>query len=221
MWYSNFSKTALRKHNLRVDFRVYAGDEEKPPVRQELESKLKSILSSAIIKGLDIIGIVSKYGIEAGELAKQIAKSNGIDLKILSGQDYVSKENVKAVFFELKNNIPSGLPLKEAILQTKKLGGKCMVYDLSKRNSKIINTWKGHDYCPEFVEIFNAHSKAYKDLNIDLAKVVSSASRSGTDLENTPIYTEISRKYLSKIGLISEDEGINFTPEYLKGATNG
>ncbi len=216
MWYSKFVKTSLRKHNLRVDFRVYLGDEAEYPTQSEIESKIKSILSSAIIKGLDVIGIVSKFGIEPGNIAKQQAESTGIDLKVLPGQDYLSADGYKAVFYNIKENIPQGLPIQDAILRAKKQNGKVMLYDLKKSEARAVSGWNSTSYEPDIVEIYNSKSKAYKDQDIDFPRVVSSASRSGSELEHTPIYTELSRKRLEDYGFIFKDEGVNFVPKYLQ-----
>lgn len=191
-----------------------------PPTEQELPSKLKSILASAIIKGLDIIGIVSKYGFEVGKRASQIATENNFDIKVISGQDYQSSEGIKAVFFNLSQNVQQNLPIQEAIKIAKSQKGKVMLYDLSKSVAKEISSWQSTPYEPDLVEIYNAHSKAYKDLDIDYPRVISSASRSGSELENTPVCNEISRKRLESIGILDDIEGVDFTPGYLREKNN-
>jgi hypothetical protein len=224
VWYSEFLKTALRKHNLRVDMRVYIGDELEPSTQQDIEAKIKSILSSAIIKGLDVIGLVSRFGVEPGMVAKQQAINNKIDLKVIPGQDYVSSEKIKAVFYNIQKNIPPGLGIQDAIKQAKAQGGKVMLYDLSRSTARAIASWQSTPYEPDFVEIYNAHSKAYKDLDIDYPRVLSTAARSGSELEDIPVYTEIPRNKLSSYGLLEEEEGENYTPGYLQnveGEMNG
>jgi len=224
VWYSSFLKTALRKHNLRVDLRVYIGDELEPSSTQDIEAKIKSILSSAIIKGLDIIGIVSRFGIEPGQIASKQAIENKIDLKVIPGQDYLSADKVKAVFYNLKQNIPPNLNIQDAIKQAKAQGGKVMLYDLSRSLAREIANWQSTPYEPDFVEIYNAHSKAYKDLDIDYPRIISSAARSGSELEDIPVYSEIPRNKLSNYGLIAEEEGENYVPGYLQnveGEING
>ena len=216
MWYSGLVKTALRKHNLRVDLRVYVGDEVEPSTTEEIESKIKSILSSAIIKGLDIIGIVSRFGVEPGMIASKQAIDNKIDLKVIPGQDYLSSDGVHAVFYYLQKNIQPGLPIQVAIKQAKAQNGKVMLYDLSKSMARSIASWQSTPYEPDFVEIYNASSKGFKDLDIDYPRVISSAARSGSELEDIPVYTEISRKRLTNYGLLSEEEGANYTPGYLQ-----
>jgi hypothetical protein len=217
VWYTQFTKIALRKHNLRIDFRVYAGDETQAPNAQDLQPKLKSILSSAIIKGLDMIGLVSKFGIEVGLLAKQVAEQNKIDIKVIPGQDYISSDKAKAVFYNIKQNIKPGLTMQEAIAECKKQGGKAMLYDLTRSQARAIAGWQATQYEPDFVEIYNAKSKAYKDLDIDYPRVISSAASSSSELEQLPIFTELPRKKLQDYGLIAEDEGSNYVPGYLRG----
>lgn len=212
MWYSQFIKTSLRKHNLRVDFRVYLDNEENLRTTSEYESIIKSLLSTAIIKGLDIIAVVSRFGIELGNLAQSQAKKMNVDLKVLPGQDYVSAEGVKAIFFNISKNIKPGLPIQEAMKECKSQNGKTMIYDLSKSVAKSTASWA---IKPDIVEIYNAHSKAYKDLDIDFRRVISSAARSASELQRIPVYTEIPRKALEDLGFLSEAEGSDFIPKYL------
>jgi len=226
VWYTQFVKTALRKHNLRVDFRVYAGDELEAPNDFNLQTKLKSILSSAIIKGLDIIGIVSKFGVQVGNLAKNIAENNKIDIKVIPGQDYTSSDGFKVVFYGIKQNIKPGLPIKQAIAQCKKQQGKFMPYDVSRKNAQILANWKSSLYEPDFVEIYNGVTEAFIDLDIDYPKVISSAATSSNQLEQSSIFTSMTRNKLKSLGFIKEDEGSDYTPSYLsaldnKGVKNG
>jgi len=224
VWYSVSLKTALRKHNLRMDLRVYLGEELEAQNQSEIESKIKSILSSAIVKGLDVIGIVSRFGVQPGYIAKKQAEQSGIDLKVIPGQDYLSSDGVKAVFYNITQNIKPGLPIQQAIQLCKKQQGKVLLYDLSKSLAREISNWQSTPYEPDFVEIYNAHSKAFKDLDIDYPRVISSAARSGSELEDIPVYTEISRKTLNSFGLIGEDEGADYVPKYLEkieGQPNG
>jgi hypothetical protein len=221
VWYSSFTKSALRKHNLRVDLRVYVSTEEEFPTKEELSPRVKSLLSSAIIKGLDIICVVSKFGIQIGNFAKQTAQASNIDVKILSGQDYLSLDNVKAVFINGTKNVPPGLPIKKAITIAKKHGAKILFYDLSKNLARTLDSWQSTPYEPDIVEIYNAQTKAYKDLDIDFPRVISSAAKSGTELETTPLYTEMSRRRLEDFGFLAKDEGVEYTPDYLKGTQSG
>lgn len=219
MWYS-YLKTALRKHNLRVDLRVYAGDEEQFS-EADLSPKVKSMLSSAIVKGLDIIGLVSRFGIDTGNLAKQMAEESKIDIKVIPGQDYISSDGIKAVFYNLRQSIPLNLPIAEAITQSKKQNGKIMLYDLSKSQSKYSEKLAGTQYAPDLVEIYNSHTAAYKDMHTEYPTVICSAARSGSDLENTPVYTEMSRKRLEDLGFLAPEEGSEYVPGYLREETNG
>jgi len=126
-------------------------------------------------------------------------------------------------FFNIKQNIPPGLPIKEAIIQAKKQNGKVLLYDLSRRAVRAIADWKSTSYEPDFVEIYNAKSKGYHDVDVDYPRVISSAAKSGAELEKIPVYTEMSRKQLVDFGFLQENEGEEFTPGYLlpkKGEEN-
>lgn len=221
MWYSQYIKTALRKHNLRVDLRIYPGDEEQPLTEQEAATKLKSILSSAIVKGLDVVGLVSRFGVEAGNYAKQIAEQTGIDLKVIPGQDYLTLDKYKVVLFLLQTSMQPGLSLQQVVHATRQQGGKIMLYDVSKSHAKIINSLKETEYAPDFVEIYNGVTKAYKDLDLDYPRVICSAARSGSELEKIPIFSEISRKQFEEMGFLQKGEGSDYLPGYLKEETNG
>lgn len=216
MWYLKFKKLSLRKHNLRVDLRVYPGDELEMPEEQELASKLKSLLSSSIIKGLDIIGITSRFGVKIGFFAKQLAEQNRIDIKVIPGQDYVTADKYKAVFYNIQQDIPPGKMYMDAAKEVKSQGGKILLYDLSKSHARALNHIKGTQLAPDFVEIYNAHSSVFKDLDLEFFEVISSAARSGSDLERIPVYTEIPRKKLVEIGLLEEQEGESYVPGYLR-----
>lgn len=216
MWYSKFLKTSLRKHNLRVDLRVYAGDELEAPNEQDLQAKIKSVLTSGIIKGLDMIGLVSKFGVQVGQMGQRIAIENQIDIKVIPGQDYVSVDGVHAVFFNIKQNINPGLTIQESITQCHKQNGKAMLYDLSRSQARAISGWQSTGYEPDMVEIYNAHSKAYKDLDIDYPRFVSTAARSGSELEDIPVFTEVPRKHMQDYGFLAQDEGSDYLPGYLR-----
>lgn len=217
MWYTTLIKEALRKHNLRIDFRVYPGNEESQLTDDQITPVIKSLLSSAIIKGLDVICIVSKFGIHYGLLATQIAKNSGMDIKVLSGEDYYSSDKFQAVFFNIKQDVPKNLSIEEAIKQTKQQGGKVMIYNCTRSQAKAINKWKDTALMPDFVEVYNSKYKSFRDLDIDAdyPLVISSASRSGSELEGAPVYTELSRKQLIEIGIMQEEEGVDFLPKYL------
>lgn len=216
MWYSRFIKLSLRKHNLRVDLRIYPGDENEYHNEGDLSSKLKSLLSSSIIKGLDVVGIVSRFGVHVGWLARKIAEENKIDVKVIPGQEYVTSDKYKAVFYNIQKDIPAGKNYMTAANEVKSQGGKILLFDLSKGQAKDLNKVKGTKLSPDFIEIYNAHTSVFKDLNIEFFEVISSAARSGSELEKIPIYTEIPRKKLIDMGIIGENEGETYIPGYLR-----
>ena len=216
MWYSKFLKTSLRKHNLRVDLRVYAGDETEAHNEQDIQAKIKSILTSSIIKGLDMIGLVSVFGIGVGQIGQRLAVENQIDMKVIPGQDYTSADGVHVVFLNIQQDIKPGLNIQQAIVECHKQNGKAMLYDLSRSQARAIAGWQSTDYAPDMVEIYNAHSKAYKDLDIDYPRFVSTAARSGSELEDLPVFTECPRKHMQDYGFLAQDEGSEYVPGYLR-----
>ena len=73
---------------MRVDLRVYSGDLSKMANTNDIGSALKSMLTSAIIKGLDMVGIVAPNSPEVGWQATKIAKESGLDIYVAPGEDY-------------------------------------------------------------------------------------------------------------------------------------
>lgn len=215
MWYTGLIKLALRKNNLRVDFRVYPGDDLEVQDPLNLKVKIKQILSSAIIRSLDLIAIVSKQGIEPGNYAKEIAITSNLDIKVIAGQDYITPDGFNAVFYEIKQNIKPGLPIANAIAECRKQGGKFMVYGLSKKSARTIEKWKSSPYAPDFVEIWNDKSRLFRDMDIEYPEVMSSAATTSRQLEDSRVYTEMTRKDLQALGFLGEDEGVEYTPGYL------
>ena len=81
--------TALRKNVLRVDLCVFIDNEEAFSNEDYLNSTIKSILTSAIINGLDIVGILSPGSPTVGLKAKQMAQQQQMDIVVASGQTYI------------------------------------------------------------------------------------------------------------------------------------
>ena len=81
--------TAIRKNVLRVDLCVFVDKEEAFSNEDYLNSTIKSILTSAIINGLDIVGVLSPDTPIVGLRAKQMAKEQQMDIVVASGQTYI------------------------------------------------------------------------------------------------------------------------------------
>lgn len=217
MWYSFFKKQALRKNNLRVDLRVYGSTEEAPLDDMNMQQRAKSLISSAIIKGLDVIGIVSKFGIKFGQIANSIATSNKVDLKVIPGLDYKTTDNYHLILFNLQKNIQPGKDYLSVVKEVKQNKGIIMAYNLTKSQSKKLNDYNNTEFKPDCVEIYNAYTKVFKDLKTDYPTFMNSCARSGSELEKTSLWTEVERNKMAEIGFLQPEEGTDYIPEYLRG----
>lgn len=103
-WYKISKQcTALRKHVLRVDLCVFVDEETVYSNVTYLDSTIKSILTSAIIKGLDVIGILTKDNPAVGIKAVQMAKEQQMDIAVVSGQTYICRDNEELYIYKLQN----------------------------------------------------------------------------------------------------------------------
>lgn len=215
-WY-NQSKivVALRKHVLRADLCVFIDEEEAFTNLSYLESTIKSILTASIIKGLDIVGILTRNNTSIGWKAVQMAKQQKMDISVVPGQIYYCKDKEQIYIYNLQKPLKPNLTLSDACSVTHKLGGFVMITNVGKRLNQTLDKLQGSEYSPDAVEIFNAKVGGYRDLNIDYPKFISSGAASATELEATNVYTLIDRKKAEELKLISQGEGIDYTPKYL------
>lgn len=217
-WYTHARTVlALRKHNLRADLRVYGTDENSDPNNHdEITGRVKGILTSALLQGLDIIGIVTPFGPIAGWLAQQVVVQDDLDIWVIPGEEYLTSDKYKLFVYMLRDPIPPNLTYVQVSELVKRHRGLIMVSELTRRQAQQINKMIGHSHAPDLVEIYNAATGAFQDVDVDLPKVVSSASRNATDLETTNVFTLIPRKDAEALGLLPEDHGKNYVPDYLK-----
>jgi hypothetical protein len=216
-WYQTSKMcTALRKHVLRVDLCVFIDEETTYGNVTFLNSTIKSILTAAIIKGLDVIGILTKDNPSVGWKAVAMAKQQKMDISVVPGQSYICKDREELYIYKLKNPIPQGLTLAEACDYTHKQGGFVLATNLSKRQVQMLDKLQNSNFAPDAVEIFNAKVGGYRDIDIDFQKFMSSGATSATDLENTNVFTYLDRKSAEKLKLIAPEEGVDFTPKYLE-----
>ena len=75
---------------------------------------------------------------------------------------------------------------------------------------------QGSKFAPDGVEIFNAKSGAYRDIDIDFPRFLSSGATSANDLTDTNVFTLIERKKAQELGFVQGDEGVDYTPKYLR-----
>lgn len=216
-WYKISKQcTALRKHVLRVDLCVFVDEETVYSNVTYLDSTIKSILTSAIIKGLDVIGILTKDNPAVGIKAVQMAKEQQMDIAVVSGQTYICRDNEELYIYKLQKSVPPSMPIDEVCRYVHKLGGFVMATNMSKRKVQLLNKLQGSDSAPDAVEIFNAKVGGYRDLDIDFPKFVSSGATSGSDLEDTNVFTFLDRKKAEELGFVQLNQGIDYVPKYLK-----
>lgn len=220
-WYRTSKKTfALRKHVMRVDLHVHAGDIADFTDEQIRNQAIKSILSAAVIQGLDLIGIVSHDGPQMGNLAVQISKKEQYDLFVLAGHEYVTADKFRLIGYNIQQPIPANLSYEQAAKWVHDNKGYVMVIDVSRRQAQTINKVKGTISAPDAIELYNTAVGSYSDLDIDseYTTFINSAAKSASNLENTNVFTLINRKDLENSGLLPKDEGMDYVPKYLQRA---
>ena len=216
-WYrSSRQCVALRKHVLRADLCVFIEKEEAFTNTSFLDSTIKSILTASIIKGLDIVGILTQDTPQIGLRAKQMAIEQQMDLVVVSGQTYKCKDGELLYIYNVSKPIKPNLPLNDLCALVHTMNGFVMIANVGKRQAQLLDKLQGSNNAPDAVEIFNAKVGGYRDLNIDFPKFVSSGATSAAELENTNVFTLIDRKKAEEMNLIKQGEGLEFTPKYLK-----
>jgi hypothetical protein len=216
-WYQGKNlRTSLRKHQMRVDLRVYPGDMTKMVNPNDQISALKSMLTSAIIKGLDVVGVVAPNSPQVGLLAQKIAKESGLDIYVLAGEDYTCSDKFNLVIYNLQEPMHLNLDVNKAIKYAHDRGGWVMAINVTKRQAQHLNKNKDTILAPDAIEIYNDVSGGYMDVEVEYPRFVSSASKSPNELEKSRTYTLIHRKDMEATGLLPEGEGSEFVPKYLE-----
>jgi len=216
-WYTTSKEcVALRKHMLRVDMRVYVGNEDAYQNENDLLNAIKSIITAAIIKGLDVVGFVSVHGPQLGYKALEIAKNQGVDLYVIPAEEYHTNDKGQLVIYGLKEAMPMNLSTEQAVKHAHKEGGFVMVINVGKRLAQHLNTLKNTDAAPDAVEIYNGVTGGYQDIEVDYPKFISTGAVSANELEKSNVFTLINRKELEGMGLLPENEGSEYIPGYLK-----
>lgn len=218
-WYRKAKQViALRKNMLRADIHVHAGDVADFTDDQVRNLTIKSILSAAIIKGLDVIGIVAHDGPYMGQAAIQIATSEAIDLWVVSGQEYVCSDKIRIIAYNLAKPLPANMDYKTAAEYIHKNKGLVMVVDLTRRQAQIVNKLVNTPSAPDAIELYNAAVGWYMDIDIEQSyfQFMNSAAKNAKMLEETNVYTLISRKDIEKLGFIPPGAGKDYVPKYLR-----
>lgn len=216
-WYPIAKETnSIRKNILRVDLCVFIDEEKSFSNVDYLNSTIKSILTSAIINGLDLVGILSPNNPLVGLKAKEMALSQQMDLIVVPGQTYICSGKEELYVYKLTKPLPQNLSIDQACAFVHKNNGFVMATNVNSNLAQKLNKLQGSIYAPDAVEIFNAKSGAYRDVDIDFPRFLSSGATSANDLESTNVFTLLERKDAQEMGLLQGDEGIDFTPKYLK-----
>ena len=216
-WYEHKGiKTALRKHMLRVDMRIYCGDPQVYQTPSDLANLIKSMLGAAIIKGLDVVGVVGANGPQMGLQAQQLAKQQGLDIYVIPCEEYMCADKIKLFIYNLTESMRPNLTMDAACAFAHQNRGFVMISGLTKRLSSQISQSEGNPNMPDAVEIYNAQSGGFQDLDVTLPKFITSCAKSATELEQINVFTLIGRKDVEGMGLLPENEGSEYVPKYLE-----
>ena len=215
-WYQISKQcVALRKHVLRVDLCLFIDKETAFSNENFLNSTIKSLLTAAIIKGLDVVGVLSEASPNIGLKALQMAESQKMDLKVIPGQTYKCVGKELLYIYKVQQPVPENLTIDKACEYAHKNGGFVVAANVSKRQVANLEKLQGSTYAPDAVEIFNDKTGGFRDFNIDFLKFISSGSTSANELEISNSFTLMDRHKLAEIGLLAEDEKVDYTPKYL------
>ncbi len=216
-WYSSSKKCiALRKHVLRADMCVFIDDETAFGNVNFLNSTIKSILTAAIIKGLDIIGILTANDPSVGWKAYEMSKAQQMDITVVPGYTYICQDGEELYIYKTRKSIRPKLALSQACAEAHKMGAFVIASNVSKRQLQALEKLQGSINAPDAIEIYNAKVGAYRDLGVDFSTFISSGATSAVDLENTNAFTLLERKRAEDMKLLAPEEGVDFEPKYLK-----
>ena len=215
-WYKTAKEcVAIRKNVLRVDLCIFIDKEEQFANVDYLDSTIKSILTSAIINGLDIVGILSADDPSVGLKAQQMSIEQKMDIAVVPGQTYICRDKESLFIYRLTKPMPKNLTIDRACEYAHKQGGFVMATNVTNAIGQKINRLQGSLYAPDAVEVFNAQVGGYRDIDIDFPRFVTSGATSANELEETNVFTLIERKNAAKMGFIHEEQGIDYEPKYL------
>jgi hypothetical protein len=219
-WYHTAKEcTAIRKNVLRVDLCVFVDKEEAFSNEDYLNSTIKSILTSAIINGLDIIGVLSPDTPNVGLRAKQMAIEQQMDIVVVPGQTYICLGKEELYIYNLLKPLPRNLSIDKACGLTHDNNGFVLATNVNSKLALTLNRLQGSKFAPDGVEIFNAKSGGYRDVDIDFPRFVNSGATSASDLDDSNVFSLMQRKTAQEMGLIQCEEGVEFTPKYLNPQT--
>ena len=216
-WYSIAREcVSLRKHVLRTDLRIYVESTESFTNPNDLDSAIKSILTAAIVKGLDVVGVVNKTSSATGWRAYELCREQNLDLHVIPGQEYVCADKAKIIAYNLQEPLPANLTLDKACHFVHERKGFVMITSVGKRQAQEINAMAGTSDAPDAVEIYCAKLGGFQDIDVEYHRFITSGASAGNDLENTNVFTLVSRKEIENMGLLPKGQGSEYTPDYLR-----
>ena len=163
-WYQISKQcVALRKHVLRVDLCLFIDKETAFSNENFLYSTIKSLLTAAIIKGLDVVGVLSEESPNIGLKALQLAESQKMDLKVIPGQTYKCAGKELLYIYKLQQPVPANLTIDKVCDFAHKNGGFVVAANVSKRQVANLEKLQGSTYAPDAVEIFNDKTGGFRD----------------------------------------------------------
>ncbi len=219
-WYKTAKEcVAIRKNVLRVDLCIFIDKEEQFANEDYLNSTIKSLLTSAIINGLDIVGILSADDPSVGLRAQKMSFEQKMDVVVVPGQTYVCRDNESLYIYKLTKPLPKNLTIDKACEFAHKQGGFVLAANVTKAIGQKINRLQGSLFAPDGVEIFNAIVGGYRDIDIDFPRFISSGATSANELEENNVFTLLERKKAVEMGFIQEEQGVDYTPKYLQPKT--
>lgn len=198
---------------------VFVDKEEAFSNEDYLNSTIKSILTSAIINGLDIVGVLSPDTPIVGLRAKQMAKEQQMDIVVAPGQTYICSGKEELYIYNLLKPVPRNLSIDKACGFVHDNNGFVLATNVHSKLAPTLNRLQGSKYAPDGVEIFNAKSGGYRDVDIDFPRFVNSGATSASDLDNSNVFTLIQRKTAQEMGFLQGNEGVDYTPKYLNPQT--
>lgn len=217
-WYQAAREVcSLRKNILRVDLRVYVAiDDGSVTNPAAADPAIRSMLTAAIANGLDVVGLVSPLGPQVGWRGQQLAMQENLDIWVVPAEEYLCADKTRLLIYMLKGPMRPNLSMEQACAFAHHQGAFVLATEVTRGQAKRINALAGSAGSPDGVEIYNAAVGSYTDIEVDLPKFISSASRNAADMEQTNVYTLVRREELESMGLLPEDAGVNFEPDYLK-----
>ena len=217
-WYATArSCFALRKHVLRVDMRVYS-DQGDTITGNDQIATVKSILTAAIVKGLDVVGLVAPGSPQLGWQARQMAREQNLDIYVVPGEEYTASDKAHLVVYNLQESLTPNLTAEQAIAEAHGKGGLVMMFNMTKRQAAEFNKIKGTPSAPDAIEIYNESAGGYTDNAVQYLCFISSAARTATDMEKSVAFTLVSRPDFEKMGFMPEGQGSEYMPNYLQNA---